>query len=444
MQRAALAALTLAAATGIPAEAQNLALSPDGEQSTLTATISQSAVVDTNYNLDDPSPGDSYYGDTRFALDYLRDTRSQVLGLGIDTGLRSLWEADESFEFVLASPSRAYIDFAQEGANTAFDANVRVRARRVDYLGEIEGVDETDGDADALTGFQEDTYEVRSDANIGFILGTNSPSTYEFRVLGTSFDYPEDPDPTNPNSLVPRRSIEGQASWTLQITPVFSTIVLGSYYYYNSDRPTDDTVRVAEGDAGIVYEPSDVLRVRGGLGYADRTREETNAAGVTNETQHDQGLTVRGDLRYILPEWTLLADARWTEAAPTTPRLSGSVRAVYNLPRGTVAGRVFQRYTGGQGGDEVRVTGAGIGFDHELNNVSSIGLDASYATQQNQDNPNDPDIDRTDFVASYTYDFTEAVSAEIGYGYRHRIEDPEDANSHRLFLVFGRSFQTGL
>jgi hypothetical protein len=36
------------------------------------------------------------------------------------------------------------------------------------------------------------------------------------------------------------------------------------------------------------------------------------------------------------------------------------------------------------------------------------------------------------------------VSAEIGYGYRHRIEDPEDANSHRLFLVFGRSFQTGL
>lgn len=437
MHRATLAALTLAATAGIPpADAQD-----QREAGLLTATISQSAVVDTNYNLDDPSPGDTYYGDTRFELDYLRQTGVQSLAMGFDTGLRSLWEADEAFEFVLASPSSAYFDFLQEGSNTSFDAGFRLRSRRVDFLGEINDEGPL---PDSLTPFQEDTTEVRADADIGLILGTNSPSTYEFRLLATSFDYPEDPDPNNPNALVPRRSVEGQALWTLAITPVFSTAVFGSYYYFTSDAPTDDELRIAEGEAGLVYEPSEVLRIRGGLGYADRNREETNPnTGVRGTTQHDTGLTARGDFRYVLPEGTVFGQARWTAAAPE-PRLSGSLRGVYNLQRGTISGRIFQRYTSGQGGDEVRVTGAGIGLSHDINLVSSVGFDASYAVQVNEDNPNDPDIDRTDLIASYTYNFTESVSGQVGYGYRHRIEDPEDATSHRLFLTIGKTFETGL
>lgn len=440
MQRATLAALTIAATAGIPpADAQD-----QREAGLLTARISQSAVVDSNYNLDDPSPGTSYYGDTRFQLDYLRRTGVQTLTSGINTGLRSLWEAkedeDESFDFQLASPSTAYVDFLQEGPNTSFDVGARVRATRVDF---IEDFDEG-ALPDALTPFQEDTVQVRTDADIGLVLGTTSPSTWDFRLSGTSFDYPDDPDPNNPNALVPRRSIEGQALWTLQITPVFSTALFGSYYYFNSDVDTDDTLRIAEGEAGLVYEPSEVLRVRGGLGYADRNREETSlATGQRVETQHDTGLTARGDFRYVLRDGLVTGQARWTAAAPE-PRLSGNLRGVYNLPRGSINGRVFQNYTSGDGGDEVRVTGASIGLTRDLNSVSAIGLNASYAVQVNQDNPNASDIDRTDLVASYIYDFTDSVSGQVGYGYRHRIEDPEDADSHRLFLSIGKSFETGL
>jgi hypothetical protein len=432
MQRAAIAALTLAAAAGIPpATAQD-----QQETATLTATISQSAVADTNYNLDDPSPGTSYYGDTRLTLDFLRETRTQSFGLGLDTGLRSLWEAEEPFEFVLASPSRAYLAYSQEGADTAFDANFRLRSRLVDST---DVFDDGGATPDDLNIADDDATELRADADIGFILGTTSPSTYEFRVLATDFSYSED---TNRGNLVPRSSVEGQLIWTVAITPVFSTALFGSYYYYTADDEPQNEVRVAEAEAGLVYEPSETLRIRGGIGYADRDRTQV-IDGSRQTFQHDTGPTVRGDFRYIRPEFTLLGDGRLTAAAPQT-RLSGTLRGVYALPRGEITGRVFQRYGGGQGGNDSRITGAGIGLSHDLNTVSRLEFDASYAVQVDEDDPDEPNIDRTDLTASYIYDVTQTVSAELGYGYRHRIEDPEDANSHRLFVVIGRTFETGL
>ena len=45
---------------------------------------------------------------------------------------------------------------------------------------------------------------------------------------------------------------------------------------------------------------------------------------------------------------------------------------------------------------------------------------------------------------SYGYDLTDAIDADIGYRFRNRIEDPEDADSHRVYFVLGRDFETGL
>ena len=464
MRRATLAALTLAVSAGIPpgmitgtiagsaARAQSLANTVAGPAAVsaaggdapvaagesggvLTTTLSQSLVADSNYNLDDPSPGTSYYGDTRAALAYLKQTSTQSLALGLDTGLRPLAEAGQDFEFVVASPSTANIAFAQEGADTSFDAGFRFRSRRVDFTGPID----IDGPlTDDLTGFQRDTTEFRSDANVGFALGTNSPSTYEFRLAGTNFDYNEE---TGTNNLVPRRSVQGDGTWTLQITPVFATVAGLGYYWYSADNDTDEEITVAEGDLGIAYTPTENLRIRGGLGYADRRQDET-IGGVRDTTEHDTGPVVRGDFRYIQENYTLFGDARWTTAAPQD-RLSGTLRGFYNLPRGQVTGRIFQRYGGGQGGSDSRVTGAGIGLTHDLTQVSSLAFDASYATQVDEEG-DDPDIDRTNLTASYIHNLTASVSAQIGYGFQHRVEDPEDATSNRVFLVIGKTIETGL
>ena len=378
MRRAALAALPLAAVAGIPAAAQD-ATAPI---STLTTTISQSAVADSNYRLDDPSPGTSYYGDTRVGLDYLKSTPEQTFGLGINTGLRALWEADENFDVVVASPSRAYLKFNQEGPNTAFDANLRARSRRVDFNSPSDFDPGVAGEGtDNLNGLQGNTREYRYDANVGFLLGTNSPSSYEFRVIATAFDYAD----LGQTNQVPRQSVEGQASWTLRVTPVLSTIVFGSYFHYQSESNTDDEIQIGEGEAGLVYQPGETLRIRGGIGYAQRTRDETRK-GVRQTTEDNAGPTFRGDVRYILPDFTVFGNIRVSTAAPST-RVDGTLRANYTLRRGAINGRIFQQYTGGRNGDEERVTGAGIGIVRDINNLSRVGLDFGYATQEDSRQP---------------------------------------------------------
>lgn len=88
MRRASLTALMLAGTAG-GAFAQ-AALSPSGlpvapNGSSLTATLSERFEVNDNYNLDDPSPGTSYFADTRLAVDYLKQTDTQSFTLGFDT-----------------------------------------------------------------------------------------------------------------------------------------------------------------------------------------------------------------------------------------------------------------------------------------------------------------------------------------------------------------------
>ena len=443
-----LAALTLAGAAGAAAAqtvAPEVEVAPEEaveeqQGATLTTTVSQSVEADSNLDLDDPSPGTSYFGDSRIALDYLNLTPNQNLAFGLNTGLRPLWEADEAFDVVLASPSTAYFTYGLEGVDTVVDADLRARSRLVNARLIDFDADDQGPVADPLDQGNEDTREQRYDADIGVVFGATSPSTYEFRLLGTAFDYTNEEG----TRLAPNRSIEGQALWTLQFTPVFSTALFGSYFYYTAEDDQDTELNIAEAEAGLVYHPSENFRLRGGLGYADRHREGIDLVTGERETiQDNQGITARADIRYITPSFVLLGNARWSAAAPNS-RLSGAATAVYTLARGQVSGQVFQDYVSTSGGDEARVTGAEIGLTRDINTVSRVGIDFAYATQVNIDDPDDPDIDRTDLTLRYGYDLTEAITAEVGYTFRNRIEDPEDATSNRVYFVIGREFVTGL
>jgi hypothetical protein len=450
VRRASLAALTLAGvAVAAAAAAQQRRPFPPRplsvtalEQPTLSFTVSQSLEADTNYDLVDDPGGTTTYGETRFTADYLRDTGTQRLGFGIDTGLRGIDQPREDFEWIAASPSLAYLGYRGEGVDSLLDAEVVARSRVVDSIEALDVIVDPDIDPldpDPLDQFRSDAREYRYDANLGFTLGTSSPSTWGFRLLATSFDY----DETSQN-LTPRTTLNPQANWVLRLTPVLSGSLFGGYYYYNADNDADTEIRVAEADAGVIYEPSDVMRLGFGLGYADRRREDTDALGVREETEHETGPVVRADLRYVLPDFTVTGNLRWTTAAAEDNRFSGTIGAFYLLPRGRLFGQVYQRAVGSSAGNEVKVTGTTIGIEHEINTVSRIGLDLAWATQVNLDEDDEPDITRTDLTASYAYDFTAAVSAEVGYQYQTRKEDPIDADSHRVYLLIGRTFETGL
>ena len=138
MHRGSLAALLLAGT------AASTAFGQDAGGGLITATISERLEADSNYRLDDPSPGTSYFADTRLSFGYLNETPTQTFGLGLSTAARALWEAEEDFDFTLGSPTGGSLDYTNEWANAAFDAafDYRQRLVNVNYFEEID----TDGD----------------------------------------------------------------------------------------------------------------------------------------------------------------------------------------------------------------------------------------------------------------------------------------------------------
>ena len=400
----------------------------------LTATISQSVEADSNYRLDQDSPGTSYFGDTRLGLDLLRDTATQQFELGFDTGLRALWEAEQDFDLTFASPSTARAGYRQEWAGASVDADLRYRQREVDFLDEIDFGDGVIGlPPDALDQAPRDTIEQRYDAGISLDLATDAPSSYRLDLQATRFDYREDD-----NELSPRTEAEGEALWRLRLNPVLSGALLGSYNYFESEDDAETLIREAEVDVGVIYEPDENLSANFGIGWATRERRETTD-GERETTEDESGPAFRAGVSYdVVDEFILAANAQVTTAAPET-RLTGQLRASYQLPRGRIAARLSQDFTGDTEGNEVRVTTARLGLTRDINSVSSIGIDFAYGLQVDQDVEGASDVSRADVSAIYSRSITDNVFANLGYRFRWRDEDGT-ATSNAVFVTLGRSF----
>ena len=439
-RRASLAAILLAGSAtgfaGVAAFGQDAG--PNAAPGQLfTARVSERVTADSNYRLDDPSPGTSYYADTRLVLGFERNTGTQSFGLGLDTGLRALWEADQNFEFTVASPTGANLDYSNAWADGLFDAALDYRQRQVDST--IDDLQQGEN----LDQLQGDTREMFYNANIGVVWGTSTPSSYELRFLGNHYDYSDE----NTNK-VPRTTLEGQGTWNLQLNPVLAGQLFADYLHYQADNDENTELANADLTAGLVYQPDENFQVSGGLGYSQRKRWDTDPLTDDRDlTQDNSGPVVRGAFSYTVPDnITFSGDLRYTTAAPD-PQFSGNLRAVYVLPRGQLSGRIFQNYAGtDSGGQEARVNGIAVGFLHNINDVSAFSLNVAYATQVDVDdtvlNPAGPDIFRTNVTAIYSHDLTGTVSADIGYRYRHREEDPQSADSHAVFFEIGKSFSS--
>jgi hypothetical protein len=437
MRRRLLAAAAVAAAAvaGV-ATAQEPPGSP-----LVTAGISQRFTADSNFRLDDPDPGASYFADTRVLLGLLSETPVQVFALGLDTGLRALWEAERDFDFTFASPSTARADWTRDWASGALDVGLRYRQTAVDAdrpladfidpdTGEIDFPDDLDRLTTQIT-------ERRYDGTFDLELATDAPSSYVFSLAATRVDYDE-----VTNDTTPRTNVQGDALWRLRLTPVLSGALFGAYRYFDSENARDTLIREADVDVGVIYEPDEALRLDVGLGYADYDRRETRDAGTPNArrvSETETGPVARARLRYAIEAVTLAAEARYSQATDGAP-FTGALSARYPLPRGALSGRVFQNKTGSSTGAEARVTGAGLGLSHEINALSALQFDFSAARQVDETAPFAPDITRFAFSAVYSRDLTETVAASLGYRFRSFDQDPDEATSNAVFFQIGRSF----
>lgn len=467
MRRASLAALILAGGAAVPAVISPVipAATAQGlSESILRATISQSVEADSNFNLDAESPGTTYFGDTRVGVSLLQTAPTQRLRFSFNTGLRPIKQPDKDFEWNVATPSAARLNFAQDFANNAFDISAGARLRRVDGqfidqtadpigpFGPTDPFDPFDPEvplpdlpADELDALPDDVdlitdevLEQRYDVNTGFTTGTNAPSSLGFRLRATTIDYSGD----NADQFTARTSADGEALWRLRLNPVLSGAVFAGYRYQDADNDQETQIQEAELDLGVIYEPREELEFTLGAGYSDR--EERRTVGGERTTEDNTGVVLRGNVRYLTPDFVLGANARFTTAAPEQ-RFSGDLRATYRLPRSRITARLFQDFAlGSDLGDERRITGLGLGYTYSINALSNAGLnlDASNSAAANSDEDGDGDRSQVDVTARYSRNLTSLVNASLGYTLRQRFDDPDDATSHRVFFNISRAFQT--
>lgn len=427
----------LAAAAALaagPAVSQELDL-PGGPL--LTIGLSQSATLDTNFGLEDPRRGNSYFTDTRVSFGVLSETDVQSLGFGFDTGLRALWEADRDFRFTFASPSNANLDYGRDWAGGGVDIGLDYTQTEVDADTVDQNDDNNQTDAQDRLGVDATQYTYRGSLDLE--LAQDSPSSYTFSARASRIDY-------NRTSIdrSPRDTAQAEAGWRLRFNDTVSGAVNALYIYYSADNDAQTQVRFGSLDAGVIYEPSEVLRVDLGLGYSHRERREIRAPNSENpqrDTETDSGPAARFALRYAFQDVTVNGELRYTAAADGAP-VTGQLRAAYPLPRGVLSGRIFQNKTGAASGSEARVSGVGISLDHSLNDLSSLAFDATAAYQVDETAPFEPDITRYSFSAVYSRELTETINASIGYTYRTFDQQPDYATGNIVFIEVGKSFST--
>lgn len=398
----------------------------------LSTTISQRFEVDSNIDLDDPDPGTSTFTETRLNFGFLEESPVRTIEFDIDTGLRAYWPADDDFEFTLSSPSTVSAGYAREWASASIEADARYRQRRVDFTRDLDFSDPVLEVPDDPSREEGEATEHRYDAGIEFALATDRPSSYFFELSANRIDYSDEDEGSD---LTPRSTVQGVATWQLQITPVVATALSARAFFYEADDNEDTQIQEREIDLGVIYDMSEALRVNAGIGFFQREEEEFGST-----VEDDTGISLLGGLNYAFDDFTLNANLR----AVTVPdeRVSGNLTLFYPLPNSTITARVFQNFAGGSGGDEIRVTGASIGLERDLSNYSRLSFDLAASRRVNLDDDDEDDVNRYDFTTTFGHDLTEHISADIGYRFRYRDEGDETADSHAVFVEIGRSFVT--
>jgi hypothetical protein len=91
--------------------------------------------------------------------------------------------------------------------------------------------------------------------------------------------------------------------------------------------------------------------------------------------------------------------------------------------------------------NELRSTQASVGYDYQINSLSSVGISANFAELARSGGPQLNDTTRSDLRATYRYALTRDWQLSTGYEYRIRDEDDiGEATSNRIFLTLQRSF----
>lgn len=234
---------------------------------------------------------------------------------------------------------------------------------------------------------------------------------------------------------------------------VTQTLTVGAELGYSwVTTREDDALRRRQGvDGGLGFDldlPRGTLRfasqVRladpGRLGTASLTRllpmpnGTLSLAAAARQTADGTRTSVTIGRNLDLRRGPLAADVGLTRGPAGDWDTIGRITYGEELPRGSWRVSLVQGFTLDEDARETRRTVATARFTHDINRNSRFTLDAAYATMP---------AEAARFTATYTRDLTRDWSLNLGYRYDTRRRGDGRADSHSIFLTFGRAFDLG-
>jgi hypothetical protein len=391
----------------------------------LTFGLSQTFDVNDNLDLDVESEGNTAQSFTGLSFGLSSATEISSLEFFAGTALRFTDgpDSDQDVEFDLDG-TRVGLAYDRAVASSALSVTGSYTQDQIDTtltLADFGPGAEVPEDFGLLSGTG-----TRRFATLGatLSLGLDDPVGYELSARASALRYTDtsDPDLFNNNRARVGAAILVQLN---EVTRGRLGLTYGTFATDDPDREDNDDLGL---DLGLTRELDN-----GNIGLS------VFADSYSNDSDSRAGFSLSRAL--ALPAGNLAASIGATQVEGQDPGFTGRLAWAQDLPNGGLDLAVTQAVRNDSDDVPQYVTGLRFGYVRELDPLSQLGLDISYARTENIE----PPVDGTtaaSFSAIYSRELTEDWALDLGYTYRQRDQDDEGmARSNAVFVGLRRSWE---
>lgn len=429
----------------------------------MTLGVEQRFETGDNLGLETPEEGNTTLSTTTLNFGLNTATSNQSLGVNAGFKLRAgELPSDSDIDTGFVEP-RLSFNYMREGADAVLNVDGSYDERDISFTPAVGDFTDENGLIVLPPDFEDlEGSGTRRNYSLSTSLetGLNAPLGFVFdaSVRGISYDQQS-------ASLDDNIRYAAGVRANLRFTEVTTGFASYNFDHFEAEDAEDTERDTHAVEVGVSQQLSQRASFEAAIGFSEIDEElfgiSTSSSGATGRfsfdylmpdgsintsysTSRDQDgarHTVNVGRTFNLPNGQFVIDIGATQEESGDPDLIGSLNYTRNLPTGVV--RVgLNRNVATTSEDEERITTtADLGYDHEINSISSIEFDLSFGLSEATGGINNDDTRRTDVTASYNRRVTEDWRMSTGVEYRIRDEDVSGkSDSTSIFLTLNRDF----
>lgn len=438
------------------------ALADEDQGITMTLGVEQRFEAGDNLALERPEEGSTALSTTSLTFGLLTETQNQSLSLTAGAKLREgSLPSNSDLDTGIVDPS-LQLRYRREAANAEISVDGSYRQSDISFTPAVSDFTDDAGDIVLPEDFDElqgSGTRTNYNLNARLVTGRDAPLGFVFEANTSGISYDQ-----QTATLEDTFRYGASARANLRFNGVTTGFASYAFDHYETDDPQDTERDTHLFEVGVVREVSERATVEAAIGFADI--DESVLFGVENDTT---GATGRILLTYLMPDGVLTASysttqdqngARHnvrvgrslefprgllsasigaTQKESGDPDLIGSLRYIHELPTGSFLVSVNRDVSVDSEDDERITTTAEVSYNHDINSLSSLGLDFSIGSAEGT--TNSTETTRADVTASYNRELTEDWTMSTGVSYRVRDQEGSStSDSTSVFLTLKRDF----